>query len=96
MQEKYLKSVMVAEALQRELEAQNEVNARLRQQIIDLKSKNQNLEDQMELRVQDRLDVTNDLGRQYKTMQSELISEINRLESTNTELQGKLGSSCLS
>jgi hypothetical protein len=90
-QEKYLKSVIENTSLQRELETKNEINARLRQNVFELKMKVQNLEEKLEMRKQDRIDLTSDMSRQYKTMQSELISEINRLESGNTELTAKLG-----
>lgn len=77
-------------SLQKELENKNEINARVRQHNQDLKTKINFLEDQLEMRAQDRLDLTSDMSRQYKTMQSELISQLNCLESANSELSTKL------
>ncbi|KAJ3355359.1 hypothetical protein HDU91_005678 [Kappamyces sp. JEL0680] len=71
-------------------EVKNEINARLRQQVYEHKQKIQHLETQAELRAQDRLDLTSDMARQFKTMQAELISEVNRLENITFELQTKL------
>ncbi|KAJ2996201.1 hypothetical protein HDV02_006729 [Globomyces sp. JEL0801] len=90
LQEKLLKVTIENEALQRELETKNEINGRLRLQIQDQKQRINYLELQIEMRAQDRLDLTSDMSRQYKTMQSELISEVNRLESVSYELHTKL------
>lgn len=81
---------METQALQRELETKNEINARQRQQLQDQKQRIEYLEHQLELRTQDRLDVTADMSRQYKTMQSELISEVNRIENHSLEVTTKL------
>jgi hypothetical protein len=72
------------------LEMKNEINARLRQQVYDYKQKIAFSEAKEELRQQDRLELTSDMARQFKTMQAELISEVNRLENTSLELQTKL------
>ncbi|KAJ3311836.1 hypothetical protein HDV04_003576 [Boothiomyces sp. JEL0838] len=73
-----------------EVEHKNEINARLRQTIQDQKLRIEHLETILEMRTQDRLDLTSDMSRQYKTMQSELISEVNRLETASFELHTKL------
>ncbi len=48
------------------------------------------METQIELRAKDRQELTSDMSRQFKIMQSELVSEVNRLENTTFELQTKL------
>ncbi|KAJ3304581.1 hypothetical protein HDV03_002534 [Kappamyces sp. JEL0829] len=90
IQDKLSKCMLENDALQRELEVKNEINARLRQQVYEHKQKIHHLETQAELRAQDRLDLTSDMARQFKTMQAELISEVNRLENITFELQTKL------
>ncbi|KAJ3318394.1 hypothetical protein HDV06_003079 [Boothiomyces sp. JEL0866] len=90
LQESYAKCLVEKESLQQELEHKNEVNARLRQTIQDQKLRIEHLESILEMRTQDRLDLTSDMSRQYKTMQSELISEVNRLETASFELHTKL------
>ena len=44
----------------------------------------------MELRAKDRQELTSDMSRQFKIMQGELVSEVNRLENTSFELNTKL------
>jgi hypothetical protein len=39
----------------------------------------------------DRLDITADMTRQYKSMQDELIDRVNKLEELNAELRDQLG-----
>jgi enoyl reductase-like protein len=88
--DKLLKSQLEIESLQRELELKNEINARLRGQIHSQSMELKELRTDQELKRQDRLDITSDMARQYKTMQSELISEISRLENNNAELSSRL------
>jgi chromosome segregation ATPase len=85
-----LKAQLEIESLQRELELKNEINARLRGQIHLLNQKMNHMQMELDMKSQDRLDITSDMSRQFKTMQTELISEINRLENNNAELQSKL------
>ena len=91
----------------------NEMNARLRDQANQFKTKIDELQDQLELKNQDRLELTSgksiqimplivllsavwqkkkkDMSRQYKTMQSEMVSKINNLENQMAELKSTLG-----
>ena len=102
IQEKLIKAQLEIENLQRELgqcvlqfsnarlEIKNEINARLRQQLFESKERTTYLESQMETRAKDRIDLMSDMARQFKIMQGELVSEVNRLENTTFELQTKL------
>jgi chromosome segregation ATPase len=88
--DKLLKAQFEVDLLQRELELKNEINARLRGQIHAQNLELDHLRSELELKREDRLDITSDMARQYKTMQSELISEINRLENNNAEISSRL------
>ncbi|KAJ3296244.1 hypothetical protein HK104_001809 [Borealophlyctis nickersoniae] len=88
--ETLVKAQTEIDTLLRELELQRDLNARLKTQVSEQKIKIDTMEEQLEHRSQDRLDLTSDMSRQYKTMQAEMISRINGLESQVTDLKSKL------
>ncbi|KAI8929366.1 hypothetical protein BC831DRAFT_444162 [Entophlyctis helioformis] len=90
LEDKLLKANLEIDALQRELEMKNDLNARLRQQTNEYRSRVEMLEDQLDIKNQDRLELTSDMSRQYKTMQSEMIAKVNALEKTVLDLKTKL------
>lgn len=55
------------------------------------KAKIADLEEQLERKSKDRLDLTSDMGRQYKSMQAEMSSKIGSLEAQVADLHAKLG-----
>ncbi|KAJ3089214.1 hypothetical protein HK102_006916 [Quaeritorhiza haematococci] len=88
--EKLTKANLEIDVLVRELETKNEQNVRLREQMAEQRMKIEWLEEQLELRSADRIDLTSDMSRQYKSMQAELTSKINGLEVQVADLNGKL------
>ncbi|KAI8608499.1 hypothetical protein BC830DRAFT_1155005 [Chytriomyces sp. MP71] len=92
-QEKLTKSGVEIDVLLKELEHHSEVNYRLKSSHGVQKAKIENLEVQLEAKQQDRLEITSDMSRQYKSMQSEMTSRINSLEAQVAELKAKLQAS---
>ncbi|KAJ3047998.1 hypothetical protein HK097_010972 [Rhizophlyctis rosea] len=88
--EKLVQAQAEIDTLLRELELRNDLNARLKLHIAEQKARILALEEQLDHRSQDRLELTSDMSRQYKTMQSEMLSRINMLEGQVTELKVKL------
>ncbi|OAJ41862.1 hypothetical protein BDEG_25398 [Batrachochytrium dendrobatidis JEL423] len=68
----------------------NDLNVRLRQQLTEHKQKINGLENLLEMRTQDRLELSSDMSRQYKTMQSEMMTKIESLEKKVLDLKSKL------
>ncbi|TPX70056.1 hypothetical protein SpCBS45565_g02025 [Spizellomyces sp. 'palustris'] len=88
--EKLVKANVEIDALVRELALQTDLNSRLKMQMDQQKARIANLEDQLEKKSKDRLDLTSDMGRQYKSMQAEMSSRIVTLESQVADLNTKL------
>ncbi|KAI9365497.1 hypothetical protein DFJ73DRAFT_808007 [Zopfochytrium polystomum] len=80
--EKLAKSGVEIDILQRELDHSNSLAERLKFRNYDQKS--------LVLKSMDRIDVTSDMTRQYKTMQAEMTVRIQSLEAQVAELKTKL------
>ncbi|KAI8911561.1 hypothetical protein EDD86DRAFT_188568, partial [Gorgonomyces haynaldii] len=90
LQDKLNKAQMEVDALKRELELKNEMLARTRNNMSLQKDRITELEQLIELQTKDRLDLTSDMSRQYKTMQAELIAKVNILQRENLDLKTRL------
>ncbi|KAJ3171624.1 hypothetical protein HDU88_007704 [Geranomyces variabilis] len=88
--EKLQKSSTELETLVRELAHQTSQNAALRAFMEEQKTRQTLLEEQLERRAKDRLDLTADMARQYKSMQAEMAVKIGVLENQVTDLNAKL------
>ncbi|KAJ3022888.1 UNVERIFIED_CONTAM: hypothetical protein HDU68_008877, partial [Siphonaria sp. JEL0065] len=92
-QEKLTKSGLEIDTLLKELEHHNELNYRLKSANGVQRSKIENLEVELEHKQIDRLEITSDMSRQYKSMQSEMTAKINSLEAQVADLKAKLSAS---
>ena len=88
--DKLIRAAMEMDALQRELAIKNDINARLKSQIMDSRGKMAVLEDSLKIKTNDQLELTSDMARQYKSMQSELLETVNRLDAENKSLETKI------
>lgn len=68
----------------------NDINLRLKTQVEELRVKVVGFEEVLQQKSADQVDLTSDMSRQYKSMQSELIQRVNELEATNTTLNNKI------
>ncbi|KAJ3327223.1 hypothetical protein HDU76_012189, partial [Blyttiomyces sp. JEL0837] len=68
----------------------HELNMRLKSKNMDQKSKIETLEEQLDYKSLDRLEITADMSRQYKSMQAEMSARINSLEAQVADLKQKL------
>ena len=57
----------------------------------ELQGRVEELEKDFEMEQQGTFDITQDMTRQYKGMQEELLNRVNTLENTITELRDQLG-----
>jgi hypothetical protein len=69
---------------------------RLRTHAEESRLKLLDLDDKLKQKSKDQLDLTSDMSRQYKTMQSEMIEKIYGLEGTNSQLKAKVGNGFVS
>ncbi|EGF80763.1 hypothetical protein BATDEDRAFT_88422 [Batrachochytrium dendrobatidis JAM81] len=90
LEDQLLKANLEMKSLQYEIEMKNDLNVRLRQQLTEHKQKINGLENLLEMRTQDRLELSSDMSRQYKTMQSEMMTKIESLEKKVLDLKSKL------
>ncbi|KAJ3211677.1 hypothetical protein HDU67_004356 [Dinochytrium kinnereticum] len=90
--DKLSKAGVEIEVLLKELEHNNELNERLKAKTGVQKEKIEHLEVQMDLKTWDRVEMTSDMSRQYKSMQAEMMARINSLEASNLDLKQKLAS----
>ncbi|KAJ3243850.1 hypothetical protein HDU78_011752 [Chytriomyces hyalinus] len=91
--EQLAKSGVELDILLKELQHSTERNDRLQTHHVSAKAAIQQLEVQLEMKQQDRLEITSDMSRQYKSMQSEMTSRIRSLEAQVEDLKGKLAAS---
>lgn len=80
MKDLLLKSTLEVANLQRELEVKNEIIIRGKKQIEDQKFAINGLEDMLELKNKDRIDLITDMSRQFKQMQTQLLEKVSMLE----------------
>ncbi|KAJ3113629.1 hypothetical protein HDU96_003123 [Phlyctochytrium bullatum] len=90
LQEKLTKAGIEIDVLLKELEHNNEVSGRLKTKAGQQQVKIELLEDQAEIKDADRVEMTSDMSRQYKSMQAEMMARINVLEMQNAEYKQKL------
>ncbi|KAI9206019.1 uncharacterized protein BJ171DRAFT_612460 [Polychytrium aggregatum] len=88
--EKLTKAGVEIDVLIRDLEFKTDLNSRLQSQLTVQKQSMMDMEEQLETRSKDRLELSADMSRQYKCMQSEMASKINQLENQVAELRTKL------
>lgn len=89
--EKLVKANLEIESLQMQIEHQASINARLKAETGEQRKKLDEMDTILENRNYDRIELTSDMSRQYKSMQTELQLKITHLESQVTELKTKLG-----
>ncbi|KAI8819745.1 uncharacterized protein EV422DRAFT_588548 [Fimicolochytrium jonesii] len=93
LQEKLVKAAAENDALTRELAHQSSLSHRLQLTIEAQRARILELEDVVERKGKDRMDLSTDMGRQYKAMQSEMCAKVAGLEGVVAELGGRLAAS---
>ncbi|TPX38219.1 hypothetical protein SmJEL517_g00209 [Synchytrium microbalum] len=84
------KALQDVELLTKELEIRNATNATLKADLSDSKKRIVSLEEQVELKNQDRIDLSSDMSRAFRNMQQQKDEQIKSLESQVSELLSKL------
>ncbi|ORY37959.1 hypothetical protein BCR33DRAFT_854415 [Rhizoclosmatium globosum] len=92
-QEKLNKTSLEIDTLLKELEHETLLNDRLKSASQIQRSRIENLTVELENKQVDRLEITSDMSRQYKSMQSEMTAKINSLEAQVADLKAKLAQS---
>lgn len=91
--DKLIKAGTEIEILQKELDHSNDLTYRLKHKSLSQRQAIDNLSDQLHLKSLDRIDITSDMTRQYKSMQAEMTAKIENLENLVAELKTKLANS---
>ncbi|TPX44800.1 hypothetical protein SeMB42_g04203 [Synchytrium endobioticum] len=78
------------ELLNKELEIKNATTAQLKTELADAKRQIASLEEQLELKAQDRVDLISDMSRTFRSMQKQKDTTIHTLEAQVVELKTKL------
>ncbi|KAJ3103185.1 hypothetical protein HDU97_010318 [Phlyctochytrium planicorne] len=89
--DKLSKAGVEIEVLLKEIEHSSEIKQRLKFKNEEQKEKIDHLEVQIDMKTLDRVEMTSDMSRQYKSMQAEMMARINSLEAANLDLRQKLG-----
>jgi len=92
VEEKYKRTMDEIEVLKDELAARTELSRRSRDASEKMKEKMMAAKDEVDKEQQNKLDISSDLTRQYKTMQSEMALRIHVLEQTVVKLRDQLAS----
>ncbi|XP_051814265.1 coiled-coil domain-containing protein 153 [Acanthochromis polyacanthus] len=90
LEEKYRRSVLDIAVLQDHITLQCESVRKVQADRIDLRSRVRDMEQKLQHERQDHRDVSSDLSRQYKTMQTELTSKVERPEKEASQLKEEL------
>ncbi|KAI8801534.1 hypothetical protein BJ742DRAFT_836888 [Cladochytrium replicatum] len=90
LQEKLVAANFENDVLKREIEQRNDLNARLKLELAQHRAIIEMLQDQLGMNAQDRVDLTSDMSRQYKSMQAELKTQVQKMESQLLEYKTKL------
>ncbi|XP_032229085.2 coiled-coil domain-containing protein 153 [Nematostella vectensis] len=92
IEDKYKRTLEEIECLKDELATRTELTRRARDTAERMKGKMLEAKEEVGTEQQNKLDISSDLTRQYKTMQSEMALRIHMLEQTVTKLRGQLAS----
>ncbi|XP_031555216.1 coiled-coil domain-containing protein 153-like [Actinia tenebrosa] len=93
VEDKYKRTIQEIECLRDELASRTEITRRAKDTTLRMKEKMLEAQDTVEAEKQNKLDISSDLTRQYKTMQSEMALRIHMLEQTVTKLRDNLAKS---
>ncbi|KAH9098795.1 hypothetical protein Ae201684P_018005 [Aphanomyces euteiches] len=85
----------VNRSLQQQLADRHELAVRAMEAKRELQNRVSDLQRDFEAGKNDTFGITQDMTRQYKSMQEELLNRINALENTNTELRDQTGARAL-
>ncbi|KAI9099923.1 hypothetical protein DFS34DRAFT_616481 [Phlyctochytrium arcticum] len=88
--DKLAKALGEIDTLTRELALQTALNGRMKLQLDQQKANTNELQELLERKSRDRMDLTSDMGRQYKSMQSEMAARIETLETQVADLTSNL------
>jgi len=80
-------------SLQMQLAERHEVAVKTLESKRELQERVSDLQKDFERERKETFGITQDMTRQYKSMQEELLNRVNTLENTNTELRDQLGAS---
>lgn len=92
IEDKYKRTMEEIECLKVELATRTEHSRRNRDMSARMKEKMLEAKDEVEQEQQDKMDISSDLTRQYKMMQSELCLKIHILEQSVASLRSQLSS----
>lgn len=90
MKDKYTKTLKEVDSLKHELETRTELARRSQARATDLKQKVSDWEDVVQSEKDEKLDISADMVRQYKTMQSTMALRIHMLETNLEHMQVQL------
>lgn len=90
IEDKYKKTMQEIECLKDELGMRTEIARRSKDVADRMKDKMRSAKEEVEVEQQRKLDISSDLTRQYKTMQSEMALRIHMLEQTVSKLRDSL------
>ncbi|KAK3724333.1 hypothetical protein QZH41_010848, partial [Actinostola sp. cb2023] len=93
VEDKYKRTLQEIECLHDELASRSEVTRRAKDTASRMKERMIEAKEAVEVEQQNKLDISSDLTRQYKTMQSEMALRIHMLEQTVTKLRDNLAKS---
>ncbi|CAH3119269.1 dynein regulatory complex protein 12-like [Pocillopora verrucosa] len=92
IEDKYKRTMEEIECLKDELAARSEIARRSKDTADRMKERMREAKEEVETEQQNKLDISSDLTRQYKTMQSEMALRIHMLEQTVNKLREQLAS----
>lgn len=78
-------------SLQMQLAERHEITVKTLESKRELQERVTDLQKDFERERKETFGITQDMTRQYKSMQEELLNRVNTLENTNTELRDQLG-----
>lgn len=81
-------------SLQMQLAERHELTVKAMESKRELQSRVADLQRDFDRERVETFGITQDMTRQYKSMQEELLNRINTLENANAELRDQLGASC--
>ncbi|KAM4628374.1 dynein regulatory complex protein 12 [Polymixia lowei] len=87
---KYKRSVLDVAILQDHLALRCDMALKAQAASIELRKHMRDMEQKLQVESQDRRDVSSDLSRQYKTMQTEFTTKLKRLEEEVSQLREQL------
>lgn len=82
-------------SLQMQLAERHEIAVKTLESKRELQERVADLQKDFERERKETFGITQDMTRQYKSMQEELLNRVNTLENTNTELRDQLGAAAV-